>query len=86
VGQPRAEFEQRRAENLEACHTDFRAKTDAALERYKQGHETLERQDQDLEAELRRAHEVRRGAERALEETDATMNVLQHDIAARGGE
>jgi hypothetical protein len=27
--------------------------------------------------ELRRAHEVRRGAERALEQTDATMNALQ---------
>jgi septal ring factor EnvC (AmiA/AmiB activator) len=27
--------------------------------------------------ELRRAHEVRRGAERALEQTDATMNALK---------
>jgi hypothetical protein len=31
------EFERRHAESLEACHADFRAKTDAALERYKQG-------------------------------------------------
>jgi hypothetical protein len=30
------EFEWRRAENLKACHADFRTKTDAALERYKQ--------------------------------------------------
>jgi hypothetical protein len=37
------EFERRRAENLEACRVDFRAKTDAALERYKQGCEMLER-------------------------------------------
>jgi hypothetical protein len=29
------EFEWRRAENLEACHADFRSKTDAALVRYK---------------------------------------------------
>jgi capsid protein len=36
------EFERRCAENLEACHTDFRAKTDAALVRYEQGCETLE--------------------------------------------
>jgi hypothetical protein len=38
------EFEQRRTENLEACYTDFRAKTDTALERYKQGREALDRQ------------------------------------------
>jgi hypothetical protein len=38
------EFERKRAENLEACHADFRAKTNAALVRYKQGRETLERQ------------------------------------------
>jgi hypothetical protein len=54
------EFKWRRTENLEACCADFHAKTDAALERYKQGRETLERQVRDLEAELRRAHEVRR--------------------------
>jgi hypothetical protein len=36
------EFERRCAKNLEACHADFRAKTDAALERYKQGQEALE--------------------------------------------
>jgi DNA repair exonuclease SbcCD ATPase subunit len=57
------EFERRRAENLEACHADFRTKTDATLEPYKQGREALERQVRDLEAELRRAHEVHRGAE-----------------------
>jgi hypothetical protein len=51
------------------------------LERYKQGHKTLERQVRDLEADLRRAHEVHRGTERALEETDATMNALQRDIS-----
>jgi hypothetical protein len=38
------EFERRCAENIEACHADFRSKTDAALVRYKQGRETLERQ------------------------------------------
>jgi predicted nucleic acid-binding Zn-ribbon protein len=60
------EFERKRAENLEACRMDFRSKTDTALERYKQGREALERQVRDLEANLRRPHEVRRGAERAL--------------------
>jgi multidrug resistance efflux pump len=70
------EFERRHTKSLEACCADFRAKTDAALERYKQGREALERQVRDLEAELRRAHEVRRGAERALEQTDTTMNAL----------
>jgi hypothetical protein len=66
------EFERRCAENLEACRADFRAKTDAALERYKQGHEALERQVRDLEAELRRAHKVRQCTERAFEENDDT--------------
>jgi hypothetical protein len=75
------EFERRCAENLEACHTDFCTKTDAALERYKQGREALERLVRDLEADLRRAHEVRRGAERVLEEIDATMNALQRDTS-----
>jgi hypothetical protein len=37
------EFERRRAENLEACRVDFRSKTDAALVRYKQECEALER-------------------------------------------
>jgi hypothetical protein len=55
--------ERKHAKSLEAHHTNFRAKTDAALERYKQGWEALERQVRDLEAELRRAHEARRGAE-----------------------
>jgi hypothetical protein len=31
--------------------------------------------------ELRRAHEVHRGAEQALEETNATMNALQHETS-----
>jgi hypothetical protein len=71
------EFERRRAENLEACHADFRSKTDAALVRYKQGREALERQVRDLEVDLKGAHEVRRGAERALVEADATINSLR---------
>jgi chromosome segregation ATPase len=71
------EFERRRTENIEACHVDFRSKTDAALVRYKQGREALECQVWDLEAELKGAHEVRRGVERALAEADATINSLQ---------
>jgi hypothetical protein len=70
------EFERRCAENLEACHADFRTKTNTALARYKQGRETLERQVRDLEVELKGAHEVRRGAERALAEADATIVTL----------
>jgi vacuolar-type H+-ATPase subunit H len=37
------EFERKCVENLKACRADFRAKTDAALARYKQGREALER-------------------------------------------
>jgi predicted nucleic acid-binding Zn-ribbon protein len=55
------EFERRRTETIEACCADFRSKTDAALVRYKQGREALERQVRDLEAELKGAHEVCRG-------------------------
>jgi hypothetical protein len=73
------EFERRCVENLEACRADFCAKTDAALVRYKQGREALERQVRDLEADLKGAHEVRRGAERALAEADATINSLRRD-------
>jgi hypothetical protein len=73
------EYKRRRAEYLEACRADFCVKTDAALVRYKQGHETLERQVRDLEGELKGAHEVRRGAERALAEADATIGTLQGD-------
>jgi hypothetical protein len=73
------EFERRRAENLEACRADFRSKTDAALVRYKQGREALERQVRDLEADLKEAHKVPRGAERALAEADATINSLRCD-------
>jgi hypothetical protein len=73
------EFERRRAENLEACRADFCSKTDAALVRYKQGREALERQVRDLEVDLKGAHEVRRGAERALAEADATINTLRRD-------
>jgi chromosome segregation ATPase len=75
------EFERKCTENLEACRADFCSKTDTALERYKQGRETLERQVRDLEAEPKKAHEVHRGAERALGETDATMSALQRDIS-----
>jgi acetolactate synthase regulatory subunit len=74
------EFERRRVKITEACHTDFRSKTDAALVRYKQGRETLECQVRDLETELRGAHEVRRGAEHALAEADATIASLRRDI------
>jgi acetolactate synthase regulatory subunit len=74
------ELERRRVEITEACRTDFRCKTDAARDRFKQGRETLERQVRDLEAELRGAHEVRRGAERALAKADATIASLRHDV------
>jgi acetolactate synthase regulatory subunit len=73
------EFERRRDEFTEVCRVDFRSKTDTALARYKQGRETLERQVRDLETELRGAHEVRRGAERALAEADATIASLRRD-------
>jgi hypothetical protein len=43
--------------------------------RYKQGREALERQVRDLEADLKGAHEVRRGAERALEEAQKNPKV-----------
>jgi hypothetical protein len=73
------EFERRRAEYIESCHADFRSKTDTALARYKQGRETLEHQVRDLEADLKGAHEVRRGSERALAGADATINSLRRD-------
>jgi hypothetical protein len=47
------EFERRRNETTEACHANFRSKTDAALLMYKQKCEALERQVRDLETELR---------------------------------
>jgi chromosome segregation ATPase len=75
------EFERKYTENLEACRTDFRAKTDTALARYKQGRETLERQVRDLEAELKEAHEVHQGTKRALAEADATIDTLQRDVS-----
>jgi hypothetical protein len=74
------EFKRRRAEITEACRADFCSKTDSALVRYKQGRETLERQVRDLETELRGAHEVRRGAERALAEANSTIASLWHDV------
>jgi hypothetical protein len=74
------EFEQRRSEFTEACRTDFRSKTNAALLMYKQKCETLERQVRDLETELKGVHEVRRGAERALAEADATIASLRRDV------
>jgi hypothetical protein len=49
------------------------------LVRYKQGREALERQVKDLEVELKGAHEVHQGAERALAEADATINTLRRD-------
>jgi chromosome segregation ATPase len=73
------EFEHRCTENIQECHADFCSKTDAALVKYKQGREALERQVRDLEAELKGAHEVRRGAERALAEADATITSLRRD-------
>jgi hypothetical protein len=74
------EYERRRNETTKACRADFRSKTDAALLMYKQKRETLERQVRDLETELRGAHEVRRGAKRALAEADATIASLRHDV------
>jgi hypothetical protein len=74
------EFERRRNKFTEACRADFRSKIDAALVRYKQGCETLERQARDLETELRGVHEVCRGAERALAEADVTIASLWHDV------
>jgi hypothetical protein len=74
------EYERWRNETTEACRADFRSKTDAALLMYKQKHETLERQVRDLETELRGAHEVRWGAERALAEADATIASLRRDV------
>jgi hypothetical protein len=59
-----------------ACRADFHAKTDAALVRNKQGCKALERQVRDLEVDLKGAHEVRRGAEPALAEANATINSL----------
>jgi hypothetical protein len=73
------EFERRRTKYIESCCADFCSKTDTALARYKQGRETLERQVRDPEANLKGAHEVRRGAERALAEADATINSLRRD-------
>jgi hypothetical protein len=73
------EFERRRTETIEVCRVDFHSKTDAALVRYKQGRKALERQVQDLEVELKGAHEVRRGVERTLVEADATINSLRRD-------
>jgi acetolactate synthase regulatory subunit len=74
------EFERRRAEYIETCRADFRSKTDTALARYKLARYTLERKVRDLEAELKGAHEVRRGTERALAEADARVRTLQGDM------
>jgi septal ring factor EnvC (AmiA/AmiB activator) len=60
---------------------DFCAKTDAALEQYKQKQAALERQVCDLEAELRKAHEVRRGTKRTLEQASAMMDMLHHELS-----
>jgi hypothetical protein len=74
------EFERRRAEYIETCRADFRSKTDNALARYKQARDTLERKVRDLEAKLKGAHKVRRGAERALAEADTRIRMLQGDM------
>jgi chromosome segregation ATPase len=74
------EFERRHTETIEACRADFRSKTDAALVSYKQEREALDHQVWDLEAELKGVHEVRWGAERALAEADATINLLRCDV------
>jgi hypothetical protein len=74
------EFKRRRTETIKACRTDFRSKTDATLVRYKQGRKALERQVRDMEAELKGAHEVRQGAERALAEADGPINSLRRDV------
>jgi hypothetical protein len=74
------ETERKRKETTEACRADFRAKNDAALLMYKQKRELLERRVRDLETELKRAHEVRQGAERALAEADATIASLRRDV------
>jgi hypothetical protein len=74
------ETERKHAESLEAHRADFHAKTDAALELFKQKQEALEHQVRDLEVELRRAHESRRGAERTLEQASATMDALHHEL------
>jgi hypothetical protein len=80
------ETEQKRAESLEAHRVDFRTKTAAALERYKQGWEALERQVRNRVAKLRKAHEMRMGAERALEQADTTMGGLQREMSRIGEE
>jgi hypothetical protein len=74
------EFEWRCTETIEACRAEFCSKTDAALVRYKQGRKALERQVRDLEAELKGAHKVRRGTERALAEADGTISSLRRDM------
>jgi chromosome segregation ATPase len=74
------EFERRRKETTDACRADFRSKTDAALLMYKQKREALERQVRDMEAELKGAHEVRQGTERALAEADTTIAALRRNV------
>jgi hypothetical protein len=74
------EFERRRTEYIKLCRADFRSKTDTTLARYKQVRETLEQKIHNLEAELKEAHEVHRGAERALAEADATIRTLQGNV------
>jgi chromosome segregation ATPase len=74
------EFERRHTEYIESCHADFRSKTDTALARYKQGHETLEHKVRDLEAKLKEAHKVHRGTKHTLAEADTTIRTLQGDM------
>jgi DNA repair exonuclease SbcCD ATPase subunit len=74
------ETERRRAEILEAHRTDFRSKTDATLEHFNQKRDTLERQVGNLEAELKRANESRRGAEQALKKASSTLDELHREL------
>jgi transcription elongation GreA/GreB family factor len=61
------ETERKRTEILKTHHAEFCAKTDAALEHFKQKQDALEHQVRDLEAELKRATKSRRGTKQALE-------------------
>jgi hypothetical protein len=80
------EFERRCAEYIEVCRTDFRSKTDTAMARYKQTRDTLEWKVPDLEAELKEAHEVRRGIERPGRSRRQDPHAPRRREAAGGGE
>jgi hypothetical protein len=61
-------------QNYKACHKEFLAKTDVALGRFRQRREALEHEKQDLENELKKVVELRKGVERALEEMAANRD------------